>query len=127
MMLFSSSVSLSSLTDPRKSSQTAGATTSTDSLFADMLAETSTRKLEHAEADDMTPTSSAAQEYQEYMKKPWTERFVENWLKQHGITKEEFEKMSPEEQKNLMDQMKQDMETEMKRRMQETDKTLLGL
>lgn len=58
---------------------------------------------------------SAADEFLEYMKMTPAERLQDSWLRAHGISKEEFDAMSPEEQQKILAQMKQDIEEKMKR------------
>lgn len=59
----------------------------------------------------------AAQEFMNYMKMTPAERMQESWLRQHGISKEEFDAMSVEEQQKIIAQMKQDIENDIKEKM----------
>ncbi|TQV77780.1 hypothetical protein [Denitrobaculum tricleocarpae] len=70
------------------------------------------------ESDDANATSSdAATEFLDYMSKTPEERFFAAFLKEEGLTEEQFEKLPPKERAALM----QDFEQEMK------DKTLEGV
>jgi hypothetical protein len=64
------------------------------------------------------PASAAApdgaQEFLSYMKQTPAQRMQDNWLRQHGITKAQFDAMTPAQQKALIDQMKQEIEDKMK-------------
>lgn len=59
-------------------------------------------------------TPNAAQEFLDYMKKSPEERMVDTWLQAHGITREEFDKMKPEEKDKIVQQMKRDIEEQIK-------------
>lgn len=48
-------------------------------------------------------------EFMDYMKKPLAERMQEAWLKQHGMTKEEFDALPPEEKDAITKQMAEDI------------------
>jgi len=71
----------------------------------------SATKLESASVDK--PKESAADKFLDYQKKTTEEKMVERWLESHGVTKEEFDAMSPEEQQSLLAQMKQEMQDRM--------------
>jgi hypothetical protein len=58
--------------------------------------------------------SDSAQEFLDYMKKTPEQRLQEAWLKAHGVTPEQFEAMSPEEQQKLLEQMREDIKAKMK-------------
>ena len=72
-------------------------------------------------ADTTSTADSATQDFTNYMKETPAQRFQDSWLKQHGISQEDFNNMSPAEQQKLLEQMKQDMEERMK---SSTDKAL---
>lgn len=72
-----------------------------------------------AEAQDLSGAVSAgrstASEFLSYMKKTPAEKVQEAWLARHGISKEEFAAMSPEEKEKLLAQMKHEIEEQMKK------------
>jgi hypothetical protein len=56
----------------------------------------------------------AVKEFQDYMKMTPGERMQYAWLKQHGISKEEFDAMPADEKQKLMEQMKREIEEKIK-------------
>lgn len=56
----------------------------------------------------------AVQEFRDYMKMTPGERMQYAWLKQHGISKEEFDSMPADEKQKLMEQMKREIEEKIK-------------
>lgn len=44
-----------------------------------------------------------------YVKKSPVERWIENWLKAHGLTKEAFDTLPPEEHEALAKEMAEDL------------------
>ncbi|HEY1096636.1 MAG TPA: hypothetical protein VGF14_05295 [Alphaproteobacteria bacterium] len=58
--------------------------------------------------------SPVVQEFTEYMKKSPAERMMDDWLRAHGMTKEEFDALGPEEKQKILEEMKQDIEEKMK-------------
>jgi hypothetical protein len=62
-----------------------------------------------------TAKSSAADEFMNYMKMTPAERMQANWLSSHGISKEKFEAMSPEEKQKLLAKMKHEIEEQIKK------------
>lgn len=56
----------------------------------------------------------AAQQFLDYMKKTPEQRMVDNWLQAHGISREEFDQMKPEEKQKIVEEMKQDIEEKIK-------------
>lgn len=57
--------------------------------------------------------SEAAQQFSDYMKKSPAEQMQEAWLARHGISKEEFAAMPPEEQKALIARMEKEIKEEL--------------
>lgn len=57
--------------------------------------------------------SDAVAKFREFMSQSPKERMLNLWLKQHGISKEEFEQMSPKEQQALIRQMEQELKQKM--------------
>ena len=53
-------------------------------------------------------------EFRKYMKMTPAERMQYLWLMQHGITKEEYEKMSAEDKQKIIAEMKRDIEQQIK-------------
>jgi predicted flavoprotein YhiN len=53
--------------------------------------------------------SDPAQELQDYMKMSYAEKLQWSWMNAHGISKEEFEAMSPEDKQKLLDQMREEL------------------
>ena len=51
----------------------------------------------------------AAKEFLEFMTMTPAERMQYMWLKQHGISKEEFEAMSPEEKQKILDKIREEV------------------
>lgn len=72
-----------------------------------------------AAATPKTSGDDSVQEFMNYMKKSPAERMLESWLAAHGITKEEFDAMSPKEKQALMDQMKREIEAQIKKQAEE--------
>lgn len=58
--------------------------------------------------------TTAESQFMDYMKKTPQERLEEDWLKRHGLTKEKLAQMSPAERQAVMDQMKKEIEEQMK-------------
>lgn len=63
-----------------------------------------------------TDDSDPIKAFEDYMKEPIEQRMEESWLAQHGITKDEFKSMDPAKKKALMDQMKQDIENQIRKK-----------
>jgi hypothetical protein len=63
-----------------------------------------------------TPKGSydAVKEFTDYMKMSPAERMQYAWLKQHGISKEEFDSMPADEKQKLIDKMKHEFEEKIK-------------
>ncbi|HWU34666.1 MAG TPA: hypothetical protein VN023_05505 [Methylovorus sp.] len=59
--------------------------------------------------ENSTAKSDPAQELQEYMKMSYAEKMQWSWMHAHGISKEEFEAMSPEDKQKLLDQMREEL------------------
>lgn len=56
----------------------------------------------------------AVQEFQDYMKMTPGERMQYAWLKQHNISKADFDALSEDEKQKLMEQMKREIEEKIK-------------
>lgn len=52
---------------------------------------------------------SPEQAFLAYVKKSPVERWIENWLKAHGLTKEEFDALPPEKHDALAKEMAEDL------------------
>ena len=111
---------------------TAGSTTGADDLFANTLAgirfrteEDRAKEKALTEAAD-APTGAAAA-FKEYMSKPLAEKMLDAWLGKHGMTREDFEALPPAEQQKILDQMKQELEAEMKDKLHKSAMAQLGI
>ena len=62
-------------------------------------------------------------EFLSYMEKTPAQRWQEAWLKQHGVTPEDFEAMSPAEKQKLLDQMRQELKQKMEDKAVQGSKT----
>jgi hypothetical protein len=58
--------------------------------------------------------SDPAEWFLSYMKKPALERMQEDWMRQHGVTKEEWAKMTDEQRQALMDKMAAEIKEKMR-------------
>ena len=58
--------------------------------------------------------SDAEQDFLNYMKQTPAQRMEDNWLRAHGLTREQYNALSPEEKKKVAEQMRQDIERQMK-------------
>jgi hypothetical protein len=63
---------------------------------------------------DKPKASDKVQEFLNYMKQTPAQRLEEDWLKQHGLTREKLAAMSPEEREKVMAQMKEEIQQQMK-------------
>lgn len=59
-------------------------------------------------------TKQATNDFLAYMKKSLAERMQEAWLKQHNMTREQFEALPPEEKKKVAEEMRADIEEKIK-------------
>jgi hypothetical protein len=86
--------------------------------FADAMTQTDSLTSDSSSALDAITKKIKAdtQEFLDYMKKTPAQRMQETWFKQHGITKEQFDAMSPADQQKVLAQMKQDIEEKIKER-----------
>ncbi len=64
---------------------------------------------------------AAEQEFMNFMKETPSQQYEDLWLQQHGLTKQSLAAMSPEDQKKIMDKMKQDIEQKIKDAMKKQD------
>lgn len=84
------------------------------------------QKLQENPASSAAPKASGAEivkQFMDYMEKTPEQRMLDAWLGQHGISREEFDSMSPEEKQKILDEMKQDMEARLKQKMDRPSKT----
>ena len=65
-------------------------------------------------------TDDAMQEFKDYMNQTPAERLQYQWLAQHGITKEQFDALPPEEKQKLLAQMKQELEQKIKQNVEKS-------
>lgn len=56
------------------------------------------------------------EEFMNYMKKTPAERMFDSWLERHKISRGQFNALSPEEKKKLVDEFKQEMQEELRRK-----------
>jgi hypothetical protein len=75
----------------------------------------------------VSPSSSKAEDdaitkFTNYMKETPAERMQDTWLQAHGITRQQFDAMSPEEKQKIVDEMKQDIENKIKQKMESGSK-----
>jgi hypothetical protein len=68
----------------------------------------------------------AVQDFQNYMKESPAQRMVDDWLKAHGLTKEELAKMPPEQQAAVMKAMAADIKQQMEQQIQQKTGATLG-
>ena len=54
-------------------------------------------------------TQSPEETFLAYVKKSPVERWIENWLKAHGLTKEEFDALPPDKHDALAKEMAEDL------------------
>ncbi len=99
-----------------------------DAIIAAVQAKKNTRPLvqtvEEADAAAKARSDQTIADFQEYMSKSTMDKYIEAWLKKHGLTKEDVEKMSPEDQQKIMTKMKEDIEQEIKLSMERKQKPL---
>lgn len=72
------------------------------------------RTAAEANAEAKAKREQAVAEFSEYASKSTMDKYIEAWLNKHGLTKEDLEKMSPEDQQKIVTQMKEDIEREIK-------------
>lgn len=60
--------------------------------------------------------SDAASQFESYMKETPAQRMQDAWLRQHGISQQQFAAMSPADKQKLNDQMKADIEAKVKQK-----------
>ena len=60
-----------------------------------------------------TAASDPTERFKDYMSKTPEQRYIESWLKSHGISAEDFAAMSPEDKQAIIDQMKLEMQAKM--------------
>ncbi len=65
------------------------------------------------------PDNDPVKQFTDFMKQTPEQRMQAAWLQRHGITPEEFAAMSPDEQKKILDQMRAEIEEEMKQKVAE--------
>ena len=73
------------------------------------------------------PADDPVKDFLEYMQMTPAERMERAWLKQHGISKEEFDAMSPAEKQKLMDEMKKDIAEKIKLNAEEESRKHLDI
>lgn len=66
-----------------------------------------------------TTNSDPVSEFLAYQKLSPQEKIVDAILKKHGLTKEDLAKLSPEDQKKIMDEIKAEIETQTKKQLAE--------
>jgi hypothetical protein len=59
------------------------------------------------------------QQFEAYIKESPAARMEDDWLRAHGITKEQFDHMSADQKQKITDEMKQDIERKLKEKMQD--------
>ena len=112
------------------SKQTAQATA--QDSFAKLLAQTgnTVQQVTNASASspatvpsslESTKPKTAAEQFMEYMSKTPQQHWQEAWLKQHGLTEEQFAALPPEKRQALTDQMARDMKDQMRYTAQKKD------
>jgi len=107
------------LSDKKKEQAGAGS-------FADMLARVDEPKgVSTADmlAKKKAENESRRNEFLEDMKKTPAERMEEAWLRARGLTKEDLEAMEPEERAALLDEMKQQIEDQIRREAEQKAKS----
>lgn len=60
-----------------------------------------------------TSSSNPAKELQDYMNMSDAEKMQYSWLSSHGISKEQFDAMSPADKQKLIDQMRAELQQKM--------------
>jgi hypothetical protein len=86
------------------------------SLAADV--EKNASSASQSESATVSKSQQTINEFLDYAKLSTGEKMLQAWLGKHGMTKEDFEGLSPEKQKKLMDEFKQDMEREANRKIE---------
>lgn len=81
----------------------------------------------HSNAGTSQPNAwdKAAQDFMNLMKQSPMERWMDQWLKSHNLTKEDLEKMPAEQRHALMREMAQDIARDIKEKIIEGKKGLL--
>lgn len=64
---------------------------------------------------DASMPVSGKKQFMDYMRQTPAERMQYTWLAQRGISKEQFDAMSPEEKQKLLNQMRQEIEQKVQR------------
>lgn len=67
-----------------------------------------------AKSSQSSSGSDAIADFMNYMKETPEQRMQEAWLKSHGISKEEFDAMSPERKAGIVAQMRQEIEQKLR-------------
>lgn len=65
-------------------------------------------------AQNTTSTSDPVQDFLKYMQETPQQRMEDAWLHAHGLTREQLAAMSPRERQKILNQMKQDIEWQVK-------------
>jgi predicted flavoprotein YhiN len=79
---------------------------------------------EDAKAAAKAKNEKAIADFNAYMGQSTMEKYVESWLQRHGVSKEQFESMSPEEKLKITNQIKEDFVREAKLTIEKKQKTL---
>ncbi len=69
------------------------------------------------------PDDDPAKQFTDYMKQTPEQRMQAAWLQRHGLSQDEFNAMSPDAQKKIMDQMRAEMDEEMKQKAEAKSKS----
>jgi hypothetical protein len=69
-------------------------------------------------ADTANASDSAVQDFLNYAKESPAQRMVDDWLKAHGLTKEELDKMPPDKREAIEKQMAADIKKQIEEQMQ---------
>ena len=104
-------------------------------LFADALLDPTKKKdrdslvqtADEAKAAAKAKNDKAIEDFNSYMSKSTMEKYTDAWLEQHGISKEEYEKMPPEKKAAIAKQMQEDIEREMKQTMEKNRQPTLNI
>ena len=62
--------------------------------------------------------SDIVKNFESFLKESPAQQMQDEWLQAHGITKEQFDQMSAADKQKVITEMKQDIETQLKKKMQ---------
>jgi predicted flavoprotein YhiN len=72
----------------------------------------------NASGSSASTGDGAVQQFMNYMKETPAQRLVNAWLQQHGISPQQFAAMSAADKQKIINEMKTDIENELKQKME---------